>query len=146
MNKLFCAIIAVLVLSACNQKGSETTENGSDTTAKVVAVEEAPVFEFEKEIFDFGVITMGEKVHYDFKFKNVGKTPLIITDASATCGCTIPEYPKTPIKPGDSGVIKVVFDSANKFGMQDKVVTLTSNANPTTTNLHIVGEIKEAKK
>jgi hypothetical protein len=77
--------------------------------------------------------------------KNVGKTPLIITDATATCGCTVPEYPKTPIKPGEEGTITVVFNSIGKTGMQDKVVTIKSNANPEAESLHLVGEIKQKK-
>lgn len=144
MKKLLCGIFALLVFSACNRSESTTTAE-VDSSGKVVAIEDAPVFKFEKEIHDFGVITMGEKVQSDFKFKNVGKTPLIITDATATCGCTKPEYPTKPIQPGEEGVIKVTFDSTAKFGLQDKVITLTSNANPGTTNLHIIGEIKEPK-
>ena len=104
------------------------------------------VLTFEKTTHEFGdVKENGGPIAYDFKFKNVGKTPLIISDAQASCGCTVPEKPDQPIAPGEEGVIKVVFNSEGKFGKQDKVITITSNANPSTTELHIVGEIEESK-
>ncbi|MNL78127.1 hypothetical protein D3C87_2044480 [compost metagenome] len=68
---------------------------------------------------------------------------MIILNATATCGCTVPEIPKEPIKPGEEGEIKVVFDSNGKIGMQDKVITVTSNAQPHIASLHLTGEVKE---
>ena len=144
MKILILSACIALSLSACRQTNSTATVV-TDSTGKVVSIKDAPIIKFEKDLYDFGVITAGETVHYDFKFKNTGKSPLIITNASATCGCTIPEYPTKPIKPGEEGVIKVVFNSLGKVGIQDKVVTITSNANPVTTNVHIVGEVKEKK-
>jgi hypothetical protein len=141
MKKLFFITVVALALTACNQSASQKVEEREGITTAVLAVD-APKIKFEKEIYDFGVITEGEKVHFDFKFKNEGKTPLIITDATATCGCTIPEIPTYPIKPGEEGVIKVIFDSQGKNGMQDKQVTITSNANPEAKKLHLVGEVK----
>ena len=146
MKRLFLMAICAGLFTAC-QNNSNNTEDTSKTTSEVALVdaENAPKVTVEKSIFEFGEITQGEKVSYDFKFKNTGKTPLIITDASATCGCTVPEYPKTPIKPGESGTIKVIFDSTGKLGLQDKVVTITSNANPRFEDLHVVGNIIEKK-
>ena len=97
---------------------------------------------FEKSSYDFGKIHEGDKVAHDFEFTNKGTEPLIISDASASCGCTVPEYPKEPIAPGKDGIIKVVFNSEGKPGMQHKVVTLTSNSNPATTEIYITGEVK----
>ena len=68
---------------------------------------------------------------------------MIISNATATCGCTVPEIPKEPVIPGKEGAIKVVFDSTGKMGMQDKIVTVTSNANPAINEVHIVGEITQ---
>ncbi len=144
MKKLLIVGLTVLTFAACQQK-SKTDEKVVQATGGVLAAD-APKVKFEQEIYDFGVIQQGEKVHFDFKFKNEGKTPLIITNATATCGCTVPEYPSQPVKPGESGIIKVVFDSQGKSGMQDKFVTVTSNANPEIPKLHLVGEIKEKKK
>lgn len=141
----------VLAFAACKQSKSKAIEEKAaetkiaNTAVPAVLAEDAPKMTFEKIIYDFDVIKQGEKVQYEFKFKNTGKTPLIITNATATCGCTVPQYPTAPVKPGEEGVIKVVFDSMGKMGMQDKQVTITSNANPEAEKLHLVGEIKENK-
>lgn len=149
MRRLLIIMLVSFAFTACQQSASDKVEEKlaavSDTKTAGVLIEDAPKFKFEKEIFDFGVIQEGESVQTSFKFKNVGKTPLIITDATATCGCTIPEYPKTPIKPGEEGTITVVFNSIGKTGIQDKVVTIKSNANPEAESLHLVGEIKQKK-
>lgn len=147
MKKIFLAVLAAAALSACQQSKSASVTDTAAATEKMTSTPvlspDAPVISFEHGMYNFGKIKQGEKVHYDFKFTNTGKTPLIISNATATCGCTIPEIPKAPVKPGESGVIKVVFSSAGKMGMQDKVVTITSNGNPTTTEVHLIGEVKE---
>jgi Na+-translocating ferredoxin:NAD+ oxidoreductase RnfG subunit len=149
MKKILVIAAIAIAFTACKQNAKDKVEEkvnsiGTETAPAVLAAD-APKFEFEKEIHDFAVIQEGEKVQASFKFKNTGKTPLIITGATATCGCTVPEYPKTPIKPGEEGTIAVVFDSQGKVGMQDKVVTITSNANPQANKLHLVGEVKAKK-
>jgi len=146
MKKIFLLVLAAAAFTACQQSKSTTTETTvtEKTTTTEVPSADAAVISFEQGMYNFGKITQGDKVNYDFKFKNAGKSPLIITDATATCGCTIPEIPKEPVKPGETGVIKVVFNSAGKLGMQDKIVTITSNGNPATTEVHLIGEVKEA--
>ena len=99
-------------------------------------------FEFEKETHDFGEITQGEKVEYTFRFTNTGKKPLVISDANPSCGCTVPNYPKEAIKPGESGFIDVVFDSEGESGNMKKSVTLRSNAEGGVKKLYIKGTIK----
>ncbi|WP_231465263.1 MULTISPECIES: DUF1573 domain-containing protein [unclassified Pedobacter] len=147
MKKIFILAIAALSLSACRNANSSTTEVAAvnSTEASAIAPADAPVIKFEQEIFDFEKIEEGAAVTHEFKFKNVGKSPLIISNATATCGCTIPETPKEPILPGKEGIIKVVFNSTGKGGMQDKVVTVTSNANPNTSTVHLVGEVLAKK-
>lgn len=144
MKNLILSLLAALTITSCHQNNPTTTVV-LDSAGKVVSAADAPVIKFEKEIYEFGVITQGDIVKYEFKFKNAGKTALIINDATATCGCTTPEYPTKPIKPGESGVIKVVFNSQGKMGIQDKVVTITSNGNPNIATVHLVGEVKEKK-
>lgn len=146
MRKLILGLSMALLFTftACRNNDSSTAVV-LDSTGKVISAVNAPVIKFEKELYDFGVITEGASVKNEFKFKNTGKTALIISDATATCGCTIPEYPTKPIKPGESGVIKVIFNSRGKEGMQDKVVSIISNANPYLATLHLVGEVKKKK-
>lgn len=81
-------------------------------------------------VYNFGKVTEGTKVIYDFKFKNTGKKPLVISSAVASCGCTVPEKPEEPIKPGETGILKVVFNSAGHPGPTHKTINVTSNAYP----------------
>ena len=137
------------ILAACTNQNSTGSKNPTETQeiATVAAVDTAnsPVFKFEKEVYDFGEIKDGEKVTYDFKFKNIGNSPLIISSATATCGCTIPEYPKEPVAPGAEGLIRVVFNSAGKAGMQNKIISITANTVPSLTELNILGNVLAAK-
>lgn len=147
MKKLFILAIAAISFTACRNANNSTDQvAGNDSlAAATIASPDAPIIVFEKDIFDFEKINQGESVEHQFKFKNTGKSPLIISNATATCGCTVPEVPKEPIQPGKEGVIKVVFNSTGKDGMQDKVVTVTSNANPTVSTVHLVGEVLTKK-
>lgn len=142
MKKILLSGFAIVILMACNNPKTTTTKkstsNGAETVANVAG---APVIKFDKDVYDFGKITEGEKVSYDFTFTNRGSTPLIISNATATCGCTVPEVPKEPVAPGATSKIKVVFSSAGKMGLQDKVVTVTANTIPAQTQLHLIGEV-----
>ncbi len=100
-----------------------------------------PEFTFETDNHEFGEIQQGEKVTYAFKFKNSGKAPLVISTASASCGCTVPEYTKDPVQPGEEGFINVTFDSSGKSGMTSKTVTLIANTIPNTKVLTISADI-----
>jgi len=151
MKRLFLSLLTVIAFSACNSEqgqGDAVVNNGAmnANVSPAGSTTNAAAFKFEKESYDFGQITEGEKVSYEFAFTNSGKEPLIITGATATCGCTVPEYPNEPIAPGESGKISVTFDSAGKGGMQNKVITVTANTNPAVTELHMIGDIKPASK
>ena len=88
-----------------------------------------PVITWEKSTHDFGDMQQGDKVEYTFKFTNTGTEPLIITNVTVTCGCTTPKgWPRDPIVTGGKGELVVAFNSTGKFGKQDKVVTIISNA------------------
>ncbi len=96
---------------------------------------------FDKEVNDFGIIPQGVPASYTFYFKNTGKEALIITNASASCGCTTPDWTKEPIKPGAKGFVKATYNAAN-IGQFTKTVTVTSNAKRATVTLTIKGEVK----
>ncbi len=128
-----------VIFAACNN--NVKNQAGADSTASAVDPASAPVIKFEKDVYEFGKIKQGESVSYNFKFENTGKSPLIIKDAHATCGCTVPEFSKDPIPAGGSSVIKVVFNSAGKEGLQDKVVTIVANTIPANTQVHLIGEV-----
>lgn len=114
MKKYFFLVVAFAMTAyAYGQQAS--TQNG-------------PVVTFEKSTHDFGDITQGDKVEYIYKFTNTGTEPLLITNVQVQCGCTTPKWPHDPIAPGAKGELVVGFDSRGKMGMQNKVVTLVSNA------------------
>jgi len=91
--------------------------------------------------YDFGSVKDGEVVRHDYEFTNTGTEPLIIADAKASCGCTVPQWPKEPIQPGGSGKIRVEFDSKGKPGPQSKRVTITANTDPSPVFLTIKGNV-----
>lgn len=102
--------------------------NVISTKERLENSEDFPVIEFDKNNHDFGEISEGDIAETEFVFTNVGESDLIISDASGSCGCTVPDYPKnTPIRPGESGKIVVKFDSNNRPGLQRKAVTLITN-------------------
>jgi hypothetical protein len=101
--------------------------------------------QFNEMEHDFGDIYQDSKNEYVFKFKNTGNEPLIIENAVGSCGCTVPEYPKEPIKPGEEGEIKVVYSPGKQKAQQQKTVTITANTEPITTQLKIKANVLEKK-
>ncbi|QNK61686.1 DUF1573 domain-containing protein [Pedobacter sp. PAMC26386] len=97
-------------------------------------------FKFEKETHDFGKIPLTSPVSVEFKFVNVGDEPLILTKVETTCGCTVPTYTQTPIKKGESGLIKVTYTPAGSPLPFSKSITINSNAKTPTKVLYIKGE------
>lgn len=132
MKKLL--LLPILALSVLTASAQAPTTSGP-------ARPNGPVMTFDVLEHNFGTIKQGESVTYEFKFKNSGKEPLIINTAVGSCGCTVPEYPKEPIKPNGSGVIKVTFNSTGKSGPQDKTVTLTYDTDKTII-LHMKGTVE----
>jgi hypothetical protein len=96
---------------------------------------------FAENEFDFGTLEEGEKVEHVFKFENTSANPLTISNARGSCGCTVPEWPREPIAPGESGEIKVKFDSKGKKGKQSKTVTISANTIPGNTILTITSDV-----
>lgn len=120
-------------------KKSNNTASSPPKAKKPAPPKEYAGIKFDTKEQKFGTIVMGEKVERSFDFTNTGSIPLIISDASSTCGCTIPEIPTHPIAPGDRGSIKVVFDSTGKIGTQSKEVTVMSNARPSVVKIALSG-------
>ena len=131
-SMLFAVAISATALVSCKEKPANTIETEATQ-------EENPTqITFEKDLHDFGEIIQGEKVNTEFKFTNTGKNDLLISDAYGSCGCTVPEWPKEPIAPGQSGVIKVQFNSANRSGLFNKTVTVVANTQPNSNSKLII--------
>jgi hypothetical protein len=137
-------LIAILFLASCgnSDKNSDGKISSELVRNPVTASGEndknkLPEIEFEEDFHDFGKIIQGEIVTYAFKFKNTGKSDLLISRVSTSCGCTASEYPREPIKPGEEGNIKITFNSRGRIGVQRKTATILSNAQPNRTTLTI---------
>ena len=121
--------------------GSMAVSKAQAPVTSGMETKNGPVMTFEVLEYNFGTIKQGEVVTREYKFKNTGKEPLIINNAVGSCGCTVPDYPKEPIKPNGTGVIKVTFNSAGKLNQQDKTVTLTYDTDKTIV-LHLKGNVE----
>ena len=143
MKKLVIAffIISLFSCSTKEEKGIESDIVNNSSSADGKTNSDLPEIKFNEEEFDFGKITQGEIVSHAFIFKNTGNHNLIISGASGSCGCTVPEWPKEPIKAGEENKINVVFNSEGKSGLQEKTVTLITNCEPATRILKIKTEI-----
>jgi hypothetical protein len=127
MKRLLTVVLAV-VLSTAFAVGQEKSVNG-------------PVITFESDSKDFGDIKQGDKVENVFKFENTGNQALIISNVAATCGCTVPSWPKEPIAPGKTAEIKVSFNSAGKMGKQNSVVRIYSNASEPIEKVSLISNV-----
>ncbi len=144
MKTIYILAAAILFLSSsCKEQSTEVSTNDvmNSKSADGSSNSSLPDIKFEEETHDFGRITQGEKVTYAFRFKNTGGANLIISSATGSCGCTIPDYPKKPILPGEEAVVDVVFASEGKSGVVEKSVTLVTNCEPSTKIIYIKANI-----
>jgi hypothetical protein len=145
--KIKQALIVLMVglISSCGNSGSSSDANIIETSNSANNPNgnaEEPIITFEHETWDFGTITEGEVVEHSFTFKNTGKKPLLISEVQASCGCTIPEWPREPIRSGQEGNIKIQFNSNGKHESINKDVTIYSNANPVKKKLFFKAYVK----
>jgi hypothetical protein len=135
MYKMKKILFTITLFIAALGTNAQTVEPAKNFDAN------APVFKFVEETIDYGKIKKDSDGNRVFKFKNVGDTPLIITNAKGSCGCTVPTYDKdTPIMPGETGEIKVKY-ATNRMGRFSKTVTISSNASEPKKVLRIKGEV-----
>ncbi len=123
------ALGLLLAVTSCKDSAaSKITQAEIAKTNEIIASsQKVPILEIDKKLHDFGTINEGDKVETEFILTNKGEADLVIIDAKASCGCTVPVKPSEPIKPGKSAPIKVSFDSNGKPGQQEKSITITAN-------------------
>ncbi len=147
-TKLFFTLVTSLMMFGCNQNSKNDETISSDVinipataSGKPAVAGSTPIMTFAEMKHDFGKITQGETVTCVFAFRNDGGSDLVISSAQGSCGCTIPDYPKVAIKPGQESKIDVKFESAGKSGLVMKTVTLVTNCTPSTKVLTITATV-----
>lgn len=126
-----------ILLTTCMLLGSIT----------LTFAQKAAEIKFDKVTHNFGKFSEKEPVvNCTFTFTNVGEQPLVVNQAVASCGCTVPEYTKTPIQPGEKGEIKITYNGTGKFpGHFKKSITIRTNGAVEMTRLYIEGDMEESK-
>lgn len=164
MKKLWIIGLVLFTLSGCRSGSSDGQEKSveeimADSKITNSAIVRNPVtadepedtvnvakMEFAEVSFDFGEVAEGEVVAHVYRFKNVGKVPLLISGARSTCGCTVPEWPRDPIPPGEEGEITVRFNTAGKNNQQSKPISIFANTYPSTTKVFLTGIVRPGKE
>jgi hypothetical protein len=141
----FCYCICWLFACEQDKKENAATEspaqkNAASDTAGFTTIQ------WIDSVQQFGKVTDGEKVLISFHFKNIGSKPLVISEVTAGCGCTVPEKPEAPIAPGETGIIKAEFNSSGKVGQVSKNVNVTCNTATQHYTLLFEGEVLEKKQ
>jgi hypothetical protein len=137
MKQIFTLLLAFCSIALFAQEPTPETTKAPEFVMLTAEIT------FEESSYDYGTIMDGDKVEHVYVFENTGSEPLVISNAKGSCGCTVPDWPKNPIAPGEKGEIKVVFNSKNKGKVggrnQNKTVTITANTNPAETRIFIKG-------
>ncbi len=134
-------LVSVALYASCTEPKAQASAQ-TDTTSAT----EAAVMKFSETSYDFGAIQEGAVITHTFAFTNTGKTPLTIENAVASCGCTVPDWPRTPIAPGSEGAIKVEFNSRGKAGPQQKTITIYANTQPRESMVMLVGTVNATQQ
>ncbi|MGC1516112.1 MAG: DUF1573 domain-containing protein [Maribacter sp.] len=125
---LVVGLVSMVAFTSCKENASSkiNTDNVAEAAVRDEASKAVPVMSFENAEHDFGTIEQGAPQETAFKFTNTGNAPLIITDAKSSCGCTVPNPPKDPIAPGETGELLVKFNGAGQ-NQVTKTITVTAN-------------------
>ena len=129
---------------SCNVRHKDKIADDIETQ-KALALKESTTVQVIDSAYNFGKVSEGEKVEYSYRFKNTGNKPLVVIQATASCGCTVPQKPEKPILPGETGFIKIVFDSKGRVGEAHKTISIISNAKPEFEPLVLTGTVEEKK-
>jgi hypothetical protein len=123
-NRLFLLSFSVLIFAGC---GNSDSPGNATKEASAPADKQLTTIQWMDSVRNFGKITEGQKLAVSFRFKNTGNKPLVIESVRPACGCTIADYPKQPLQPGEEGEVTGEFDSQGRVGQQHKEMTVISN-------------------
>jgi Protein of unknown function (DUF1573) len=160
--KRYAIALIMIAFAACNQSGNDKDKSATDSSLLSTSLVNNPhsangldtatynakaTMDFKDTLHNFGNVQQGEMVQYEFEFTNNGKSPLIISSATGSCGCTVADYPHDPVMPGKSAAMKTMFSSAGKSGHQEKSITIVTNAKRPVYMLYIKADVYgEAKR
>jgi len=131
MKKILFILIAFTAFCACKQE-ERNQARLQDIAQKNKQGNYETAIKFDESEFDFGEITKGSIVTHEFAFTNTGTKPLIISEVIASCGCTTPDFTKSPVLPDKKGSVTVTFDSSGYTGTVNKTVRIEGNFKPIT--------------
>lgn len=144
------ALLSITFLFSCKQESALAkvkTENVVQAKARDIKISEGvPMMEFDQRSYEFGTVDEGDVIEGTFKITNSGKSDLVILSAKASCGCTVPTWPKDPIKPGETADLTFKFNTRGKPNKQNKSITIKSNAEKPTEVLRIKGFVTPKPK
>jgi hypothetical protein len=141
MKATFYTLLGLtLLLTGCDFR-KKNKRSGPSSATEMQMMANPTMVQVIDSIYDFGKVNEGELVQYNYRFRNIGKKPLVIQSGIASCGCTVPEKPEHPIAPGEIGFIKVTFNSERRPGEVLKTITISSNANPEFPELYLKGTV-----
>jgi hypothetical protein len=149
IRRCFTGLIAwvgVVLSSGCSGDSREVTSDWIDVPATASGQsqggEDGPVLTFQSLVATFDTVVEGQEIRQSFTFENTGKSPLLLTDVHADCGCTVVrDWPRDPIPPGGRDSLSVVFDTRGKTGDNNKQITVTANTYPAITVLSLQGHV-----
>lgn len=144
MKKLMICFCILCSLYSCDIRNTKT--HGDLQAAVGKHFDDTTSVKMIDSVYNFGKVTDGENVVFNYRFQNTGNKALIISSATASCGCTVPEKPEEPIKPGETGFLKVVFNSKGRVGPVHKEVNVVSNAYPAFPVLQLIGDVVSTSK
>jgi hypothetical protein len=130
VRSLTLVVVLLAGLTSCSDRDKEKKIAEMESKLRKEAESKKAVIEFETTEHDFGTINEGDPAEFTYNFKNTGEAPLVISEVKPSCGCTIPDYTKNPVNVGESGFVKVTFDSNNKKDLVTKTVTVIANTEP----------------
>ena len=148
MNNLFryksCITLPVVViwLLSCTGQNDRRPGADSETGTPLQNASGQAIIAFDTLSHDFGTIIEGEKIVYYFGYTNSGTGDLVVYSVEASCGCTTPDWNREPLVPGGRDRLKVIFDTSGRTGIQQKAVTVGSNAGNSPVRLAISAKIK----
>ena len=145
--KIISAItMLAFIICACKNKKANPYENNLGIVPEHLAEIDTAnytIIEFPDSVKSFGTVKRGDPVQINYKFKNSGRTVLYIIDVYGNCGCTVADYPKQPLMPGEEGFITVIFNTKDHPGYNSKTITVTSNtSNGIRHLLYLNGQVK----